>query len=177
MDKAGLILDVTHLADESFWDALEIFNGPVLASHHNSRTLVPGDRQLNDDQIKELIKRDAVIGASFDCWMIQPDWKIGVSDPSTVTMEDIATTPITSANSPATRSTVAWGPTSTAATAKSRRQATWIRSPTCKTSPASSNAAATRPTTSPASCTATSSTCCGGRGVDAALVAFSRLSA
>lgn len=90
MDKAGLILDVTHLADESFWQALEIFDGPVLASHHNARTLVPGDRQLADEQLKELITRNAVIGASFDCWMIQPGWKIGVSDPSNVTMEDIA---------------------------------------------------------------------------------------
>jgi membrane dipeptidase len=62
----------------------------VLASHHNCRSLVPGDRQLSDDQIRALVRRDAVIGASFDNWMIRPGWTIGVSDPQTVSMEDIA---------------------------------------------------------------------------------------
>lgn len=89
MDKAGMLLDVTHLADESFWDALEVYQGPVLASHHNCRALVPADRQLADDQIRALIARGAVIGAAFDNWMIRPGWKIGVSDPSTVTMAQI----------------------------------------------------------------------------------------
>ncbi len=89
MDKVGMLLDVTHLADQSFWEALDIYTGPVLASHHNCRALVPGDRQLTDEQIKALIARGAVIGASFDCWMIAPGWKIGVSDPKEVTLEMI----------------------------------------------------------------------------------------
>ena len=70
MDRVGMLLDVTHLADESFWQAIELFEGPVLASHHKSRELVPGDRQLTDEQIKTLIERGAVIGASLDCWMV-----------------------------------------------------------------------------------------------------------
>lgn len=89
MDRVGMILDATHLADQSFWEALEIFQGPVLASHHNCRALVPADRQLDDNQIKALIQRGAVIGAAFDNWMIKPGWIIGVSDPSTVKMADI----------------------------------------------------------------------------------------
>jgi membrane dipeptidase len=74
MDEAGLILDVTHLADESFWQAVELFKGPVLASHHNCRALVPGDRQLTDDQIRCLIERHAVIGSALDNWMLDPHW-------------------------------------------------------------------------------------------------------
>ena len=65
MEAVGMILDVTHLADESFWQALEIYHGPVLASHHNCRALVPGDRQLTDEQIRALVERDAVIGRSL----------------------------------------------------------------------------------------------------------------
>jgi len=84
-----MLLDVTHLADQSFWEALDVFSGPVLASHHNCRTLVPGDRQLADEQIKVLIERGAVIGAAFDCWMIKPGWVIGVTKPGEVTMEHI----------------------------------------------------------------------------------------
>ena len=89
MDKVGMLLDVTHLADQSFWDAMEIYEGPCIASHHNCRAFVPGDRQLDDRQIMELIRRGSVIGAAFDNWMIRPGWKIGVSDPSTVTLNDI----------------------------------------------------------------------------------------
>jgi membrane dipeptidase len=89
MDKAGMILDVTHLADQSFWEALDIFRGPVLASHHNCRALVPGDRQLADEQIKALIQRGAVIGAAFDAWMLTPGWVIGVTQPDQCTLENV----------------------------------------------------------------------------------------
>lgn len=89
MDRVGMLLDVTHLADQSFWEALDIFQGPVLASHHNCRALVPGDRQLADDQIRALIARGAVIGAAFDCWMLQPGWVIGVTQPETCSLENV----------------------------------------------------------------------------------------
>lgn len=82
MDQVGMLLDATHLADQSFWEALEIFQGPVLASHHNCRTLVNRDRQLSDDMIKALIQRGAVIGAAFDAWMLTPGWTIGVTKPA-----------------------------------------------------------------------------------------------
>jgi membrane dipeptidase len=42
MGEVGMILDVTHLADGSFWEAVELFQGPVLASHHNCRSLGSG---------------------------------------------------------------------------------------------------------------------------------------
>ncbi|MCW4026146.1 MAG: membrane dipeptidase, partial [Candidatus Bathyarchaeota archaeon] len=60
MRSMGMILDVTHLSDQSFWESLDIFDGPVIASHNNCRALVPGDRQFSDEQIHALIKRDAV---------------------------------------------------------------------------------------------------------------------
>jgi membrane dipeptidase len=74
MQRTGMVLDVTHLCDESFWQAMDVYHGPVLASHHNCRALVPGDRQLTDEQIKVLLERDAVIGVSFDAWMLYPNW-------------------------------------------------------------------------------------------------------
>jgi membrane dipeptidase len=92
MDDVGMILDVTHLSDQSFYEALEIYTGPVIASHHNCRALVPGDRQLTDEQIKLLIERDVVIGAVFDCWMNKPGWVRGVegkSNPEDVSLEDV----------------------------------------------------------------------------------------
>jgi membrane dipeptidase len=78
MAELGMILDVTHLADQSFWEAVKIWRGPLLASHNNCRALVPGDRQFDDDQIKLIIERGGVIGAAFDAWMLAPDWTLAL---------------------------------------------------------------------------------------------------
>ncbi|MCY7350918.1 MAG: membrane dipeptidase [Cytophagaceae bacterium] len=72
MDRLGIILDVTHLTDEGFSEALDLYQGPVWASHHNCRVLVPHQRQLTDDQIKRLVERGAVIGGCLDAWMLKP---------------------------------------------------------------------------------------------------------
>lgn len=74
MDRLGMILDVTHLTDEEFWEALDLYQGPIWASHSDCRALVPHQRQLADDQIKALAARGAVIGAAFDAWMLVPNW-------------------------------------------------------------------------------------------------------
>jgi membrane dipeptidase len=81
MDRLGIMLDVTHLSDESFWEALDHFRGIVWASHCNCRALVPLQRQLSDEQIKALIDRGAVIGTAFDAWMLVPGWVRGKSLP------------------------------------------------------------------------------------------------
>ncbi len=81
MERLNIILDATHLCDDSFREAMDNFNGPVWASHNNCRALVNHNRQFSDDQIKELIARDAVIGGALDAWMIVPNWERGVSDP------------------------------------------------------------------------------------------------
>jgi membrane dipeptidase len=81
MDSLDMILDATHLCDDAFWDAMEIFHGSVWASHNNCRALVDHNRQFSDAMIKVLIERGAVIGAAFDAWMIVPDWIRGTSLP------------------------------------------------------------------------------------------------
>jgi len=88
MAEVGMVLDVSHLADEALFQALDAFDGRVAASHHNCRALVPGDRQLTDEQIRLLVQRDAVIGAALDAWMIVPDWVKGETQPEAASMED-----------------------------------------------------------------------------------------
>jgi membrane dipeptidase len=89
MDRLGMILDASHLTDESFHDALDRFHGPVMASHSNCRALVPGDRQLSDEMIRRLIERDAVIGAVLDAWMLEPGWIRGQTTPDRVTLNNV----------------------------------------------------------------------------------------
>jgi membrane dipeptidase len=81
MEELNLILDVTHLCDDAFWQAMDHFHGHVWASHNNCRSIVNHNRQFSDDQIKVLIERGAVIGAAFDAWMIVPGWVRGKSTP------------------------------------------------------------------------------------------------
>ena len=81
MERLGIILDVTHLSDESLDESMDIFGGAVWASHCNCRALVPGDRQLSDRQLKRVIERGGVIGAALDAWMLIPGWERGVTTP------------------------------------------------------------------------------------------------
>jgi len=80
-DRLGLILDVTHLSDDCFWQALKIYRGPVWASHHNARALVPHQRQLGDDMFRALVERGAVVGVTLDAWMMIPGWERGKTTP------------------------------------------------------------------------------------------------
>jgi len=88
--RAGMILDVTHLSDRSFAHALDTYSGPLLASHHNCRALVPGERQFSDGQIRALIQRGAVMGAAFDAWMLHPGWERGRTSREAVGIEAVA---------------------------------------------------------------------------------------
>lgn len=81
MERLNIILDATHLCDDSFWEALDHFNGHIWASHNNCRALVNHNRQYSDAQIKELVNRGAVIGLALDAWMMVPNWIRGTSTP------------------------------------------------------------------------------------------------
>lgn len=91
MERLNIILDATHLCDESFWEAMSNYNGPVWASHSNCRKLVHHNRQFSDAQLKELINRGAVIGGVLDAWMLVPNWVRGISTPKArkVTLEKL----------------------------------------------------------------------------------------
>ncbi len=90
MDRLGFVLDATHSSDSSFFQGLDLYRGPVLASHNNCRALVPGDRQYSDEQIRLLIARNAVIGVAFDSWMLKPGFKIGQTPGSVVSLAAVA---------------------------------------------------------------------------------------
>lgn len=86
-DRLGMILDVTHLSDACFWQAMDLFRGPVWASHHNARALVPHQRQLSDEMFQALVQRGAVVGVTLDAWMMTPGWERGKTTPHSAQLQ------------------------------------------------------------------------------------------
>jgi membrane dipeptidase len=85
----GIILDVTHLSDQAFWEAIDRFDRQILASHNNCRSLVPHQRQFSDEQLRAIIERNGVIGAAFDNWMLRPGWVQGSKNNEMAHLNDV----------------------------------------------------------------------------------------
>lgn len=64
-ERLGIIIDVSHLSERGFWDLLNINNQPVIASHSNCMSVYAHRRNLNDEQIKAIIRTGGVIGLTF----------------------------------------------------------------------------------------------------------------
>jgi len=77
MRRVGILLDLSHCSDQAFWQALDHYDGPVLASHNNCRALNPHQRQLADAQIRAIVERGGVIGIVPGCWQLRPGWRNG----------------------------------------------------------------------------------------------------
>ena len=67
MNRLGMIVDISHVADETFWDALEASQAPIFASHSSCRALSNARRNMSDDMIKALAKKGGVIQINFAC--------------------------------------------------------------------------------------------------------------
>lgn len=66
MNKVGVMVDISHVSDEAFWQAVEISEVPVIASHSSLRTYTPGfERNMSDEMIKGLAKNGGVIMINF----------------------------------------------------------------------------------------------------------------
>lgn len=89
MRRVGVILDMTHFSDQAFWQALDHYDGAIIASHQNCRTLVPHQRQFDDNQLKAIIGRDGVISAAFDNWMIRSGWSLRTRQETPVTIAHV----------------------------------------------------------------------------------------
>lgn len=65
MNELGMIIDVSHIGEQTFWDVMKITKKPVIASHSNAWSLCPHRRNLKDDQIKAIAKNGGVIHLNF----------------------------------------------------------------------------------------------------------------
>ncbi|MDO5713293.1 MAG: membrane dipeptidase [Tissierellia bacterium] len=75
MQDLGMIVDVSHLNDDGFWDMMKITNGPIMASHSNARALASHKRNLKDDMLKALREVGGIVGLNAACDFISDDLK------------------------------------------------------------------------------------------------------
>ena len=61
----GMLIDVSHLSDEGFWDIMDITEAPVLATHSNSRSVHPESRNLTDDMFRAICRTGGVAGLNM----------------------------------------------------------------------------------------------------------------
>jgi membrane dipeptidase len=87
MNRLGMLVDVSHLNDEGFWDVVEVNKGPFIASHSNCRALCGVSRNLTDDMIMTLAERGGVMGMNFLPFFLVPRDEIHAGRRATV--EDI----------------------------------------------------------------------------------------
>jgi len=85
MDEQGLALDFSHMDEQAFWEALEVFRGPVCATHSNPRALLGGEglefsnRHLSDAMIQAIGARGGVIGTVLFNFFLDHTWKRGMA--------------------------------------------------------------------------------------------------
>lgn len=65
MNELGMIVDVSHISIKAFYDVIETSNKPIIASHSNAYSICSHDRNLNDDQLKEIADNGGVVGINF----------------------------------------------------------------------------------------------------------------
>jgi membrane dipeptidase len=70
--QAGMVMDITHMADQAVFETFDLWDGLTMASHCACRALIQGQRHLTDDMIRELIRRDGIIGLVFCQSFIDP---------------------------------------------------------------------------------------------------------
>ena len=73
MNRLGMIVDISHVADKTFWDALEISKAPIFASHSSCRAISPVPRNMTDEMIVALARKGGVIQINFSCDFLNPE--------------------------------------------------------------------------------------------------------
>ena len=63
--RVGMLIDVSHISDEAFWDIMDITNGPIVASHSNSRAVWNASRNLTDDMFRAICQTGGVAGINL----------------------------------------------------------------------------------------------------------------
>jgi membrane dipeptidase len=79
MNRIGMLVDISHVSDKTFWDALEVSKAPIFASHSDARALANAPRNMTDDMIVALAKNGGVVDINFNCGFLSQRYRDEVS--------------------------------------------------------------------------------------------------
>jgi membrane dipeptidase len=79
-NRLGIMIDLSHLNEQGFWDVARISDAPLVATHSNAHALCPASRNLTDRQLDAIRESDGMVGLNFACGFLRPD---GREDPNT----------------------------------------------------------------------------------------------
>jgi len=73
MNRLGMMVDISHVADKTFWDALEVSGAPIFASHSSCKAIANVPRNMTDEMIVALAKKGGVVQVNFSCGFLSPN--------------------------------------------------------------------------------------------------------
>jgi membrane dipeptidase len=75
MNRLGMMVDISHVADKTFWDTIAIAKAPVIASHSSARALVDAPRNMTDDMLRAVAKNGGVVQVNFFSGFVDEDYR------------------------------------------------------------------------------------------------------
>ena len=75
MNRLGMLVDVSHVSDETFWDVVETTNRPIVATHSNARAIADVPRNMTDDMIRAVARTGGVVCVVFYPAFVEPGWQ------------------------------------------------------------------------------------------------------
>ena len=79
MNRLGMIIDVSHASDKTFWDVLETTRAPILATHSSARALTNTPRNLTDDQLRAIAKNNGAVMVNFYSGFIDENFRNAIN--------------------------------------------------------------------------------------------------
>jgi membrane dipeptidase len=75
MNRLGMMVDVSHVSDKTFWDVMETTHAPVIASHSSARALASAPRNLTDEQLRAVATSDGIVMVNFYSSFVDDVWR------------------------------------------------------------------------------------------------------
>ena len=88
-NELGILVDLSHLNEQGFWDVAAITDAPLVATHSNAWAICPSTRNLTDEQLDAIAESDGIVGVNFNCGFLRPDGARDTATPLTVMADHV----------------------------------------------------------------------------------------
>src|SRR5258708_21739747 len=89
INRLGMMIDISHVSDDTFYQAVQISRAPVIASHSSSRALTNHPRNMTDDMLRAVTKNDGVVMVNFNSGFVDQNYLKASSDPEKTKQRDV----------------------------------------------------------------------------------------